>query len=253
MPVLQPADVDHRGQQQDGGQHHAVVAAQQRHRGQAVDDQQHNQRTDQSLHHRALAAPQADAAQHGSRQHRHFQADADVAAGRGQTRREEDAAQGRQHAAGDIAHGDRAPHFNAGVVGRAPRATNGRDMPARPQTGQENVAKDRDQDIDVDDGGHAEPVAIADEVPHFRVGQAPGNRGRVVGGEQVVKCAVDDQGDQGREEGAQAEVADQNAVDSTECRAAQQGGRDRRASRPLQHVHQIQGTEVGQRKHRTDR
>ena len=44
---------------------------------------------------RALAAAEADAAEHGRGQHGDLEADADVAAGRRQARREEDAAERR--------------------------------------------------------------------------------------------------------------------------------------------------------------
>jgi len=73
---------------QDGGQHHPVVATVQRHRRQAVDDQQHDQRAHQRLHHRALATAEADAAEHAGRQHGDLEANADVAAGSGEPRGE---------------------------------------------------------------------------------------------------------------------------------------------------------------------
>ena len=251
--VLQPADVDHRGQQQDGGQHHAVVAAVQRHRGQAVDDQQHDQRAHQRLHHRTLAAAEADAAEHARRQHGDLEADADVAAGGGQARGEEDAAHRREHAAGHVAQRHRAPHRDAGVVGRAARAADRDDVPARAQPGQEDVAEDRDQRVDEHHRRHAEPGAAADEVPHLRVGKAGGDQRRVVGDQQVVQRAVDDQRDQRGEKGAQPEVADQHAVDRTEQRAEHQRGHHRAGDRPLQHVHEVQRAEVRQREHRPHR
>ena len=154
--VLQPADVDGGGDQQHAGQHHAVDAAAHRQRGQAVDHEQHDQRADQRLGDRALAAAEADAAEHGRGQHRHFEADADVAADGAEPGGEEQRADRGQHAAGDVAQRDRAPHRNAGIVGRAARAADRGDMPARPQPGQEDVAEDRDHDIDQHDAGHAE-------------------------------------------------------------------------------------------------
>ena len=63
VAVLHPADVDHRREQQDARQHHAVDAAGRGERGEAVGDQQHDQRADQRLGHRSLAAAEADAAE----------------------------------------------------------------------------------------------------------------------------------------------------------------------------------------------
>ena len=61
-----------------------------------------------------------------------------------------------EHAARDIAERDRAPHRDAGVVGGAARAADRRDVPARAQAGQEDVAEDRDGGVDQDDARHAE-------------------------------------------------------------------------------------------------
>ena len=72
--------------------------------------------------------------------------------------------------------------------------------------------------------------------------------------QQLVDGAEDDQRDQRGQEGAQAQVADQHAVDRAEQRAAQQRARPRR--RPtghLPHVHHHQRAEVGQREHRAHR
>ena len=116
--VLQPADVDHGGDQQDGGEHHAVDATAHRQRGQAIDHEQHDQRPDQRLGDRTLATAEADAAQHRCGQHGHFQPDADIAADGAEPGREKQRADGGHRAAGDIAQRDRAPHRDAGIGGR---------------------------------------------------------------------------------------------------------------------------------------
>ena len=146
--VLLPADVDHRGDEQDARQRHAVDAAARVQRGQAVGDQQDDQRADQRLGDRALAAAERDAAEHGRGQHDHFEADADVAADGAEPRGEEQRADGGQRAAGDVAERDRAADRDAGIVGRAARAADRRDVPARPQPGHEDVAEDGDRDVD---------------------------------------------------------------------------------------------------------
>ena len=151
-------------------------------RGQAVGDQQHDQRADQRLGDRALAAAEGDAAEHGRRQHDHLEADADVAADGAEPRREEQRADRGQHAAGDVAERDRAPHRNAGIVGRAARAADRGDVPARPQPGQEDVAEDRDDDIDERHARNAEDAAAADEIPGRDVGEGRRDRVGVVAG-----------------------------------------------------------------------
>ena len=78
--IFQPANVDGGGDQQDSGEHHAIDAAADRERGHAVDQEQHDQRADQRLGYRALAAAEADAAEDGRGQHGHFETDTDVAA-----------------------------------------------------------------------------------------------------------------------------------------------------------------------------
>ena len=59
------------------------------HRGQAVDQEQHDQRADQRLGDRALAAAEGDAAEHGRGQHDHLEADTDIAADGAEPGREE--------------------------------------------------------------------------------------------------------------------------------------------------------------------
>ena len=135
----------------------------------------------------------------------------------------------RQRAAGDVAGGDRAAHRDAGIVGRAARAADRGDVPARPQARHEDVAEDRDHDVEQSDAGNAEHVAVAHEVPGRDVGKRGGDGVGVVDQQQVVGRAVDDQRDQRGDEGAQPEIADQEAVDRAEQGAEGDGDdRDRR-------------------------
>ncbi|MCY1538427.1 hypothetical protein D9M68_739650 [compost metagenome] len=78
--VLEPADVDCGRQQQSECQDHAVDAAHVAEVGQPIDDHEHDQCSDQRLHHRALTPSQADTAQHGRGEHRDLQAHPDVPA-----------------------------------------------------------------------------------------------------------------------------------------------------------------------------
>jgi hypothetical protein len=96
-------------------------------------------------------------------------------------------------------------------------------------------------------------VPVADEVPHLRIGQVAGDRGRVLQAQQLVDGAEDDQRDERREEGAQAQQADENAVDRAEQGAERQRARQRQPDRPLQHVHHHQRGEIRQREHRAHR
>ena len=251
--VLQPADVDGGGDQQHAGQHHAVDAARDRQRGHAVDQEQHDQSSDQRLGDRALAAAEADAAEHGRGQDRDLEADADVAADGAEASGEEQRADRGHDAAGDVAQRDRAPHRDAGIVGRAARAADRGDVPARPQPRQEDVAEDRDDDIDQHDAGDAEDDAAADEIPRREVGEGGGDLVGIVEQQQIVGRAVDDQRDQRGDEGAQPQIADQEAVDGAERRAADEGGDDHGRHRPVQHVEAEQRAEIAQREHRADR
>ena len=113
VAVLQPADVDHGGNQEDGREHHAVDAAAHRQRGHAVDQKQHDQRADQRLGNRAFAAAEADAAQHRCRQDSYLQPDADIAADGAEPCGEKQRADRGQYATGSVTQSDRAPHRNA--------------------------------------------------------------------------------------------------------------------------------------------
>ena len=253
VAVLQPADVDHGGDQQDGRQHHAVDAAAHRQRGQAIDHEQHDQRADQRLGDRALAAAEADAAEHGRGQHGHLEPDADIAADGAEPRGEKQRADRGQHAARGVAQRDRAPHRNAGIVGRAARAADRGDMPSRPQAGQKDMPEDRDHDIDQHHAGNAGDNAAAHEIPGREVGEGGGDLVGIVEQQQIVGGAIDDQRDQRGDEGAQPQIADQEAVDGAEHRAAHQRRDDHRRHRPVQDVEAEQRAEIAQREHRSDR
>ena len=163
--VLLPADIDHRGDQKNCGHRHAIDAAPRVQGRQAVGDQEDDQHADRRFRHRSLAAAQRNAAEHRGRQHDDFEADADVAADGTEPRRKEQRADAGQHAARDIAERDRPPHRDAGIVGRAARAADRRDVPSRAQPGHEDVAEYRDREVDQRHARNAEEIAAADEIP----------------------------------------------------------------------------------------
>src|SRR5712675_331865 len=252
-PVLQPANIDGGGDQQDAGQHHAIDAAADRQRGQAVDHKQNDQRADQRLGHRAFAAAEADAAQHGRGQNGYFEADADVAADGAEPRGEKQRADRGQHPACGVAQRDRAPHRNAGIVGRAARAADRGDMPSRTQTREEDMSEHGDNDIDQHDARHAHDPAAAQEIPGGNVGEGGGDLVGIVEQQKVVGRPVDDERNQRGDEGAQPQVPDQQAVDGAERHAAQKRRGDDRRHRPVENVEAEQGAEVAQREHRSHR
>lgn len=158
-----------------------------------------------------------------------------------------------QHAACDIAERDGAANRNAGIVGRAARAADRGDVPARAQPGHEDMAEDRDRDVDQCDARNAEHVAAADEIPRRDVGKGRGDRIGVALDQEIERRTVDDQGDQRGNEGTQPQISDQNAVDGAEQCAAEESGHHHRRHRPVQHVEQIERAEIRQREDRSDR
>jgi len=115
------------------------------------------------------------------------------------------------------------------------------------------MPEDRDRDIDQHDAGHAKNPAAAQKIPGGDVGEGGGDLVRVVEQQKVVGRAVDDQRDQRRDEGAQPQISDQQAVDGAERRAAQKRRDDHRRYRPVEHVEQAQCAEIAQREHRSHR
>ena len=111
----------------------------------------------------------------------------------------------------------------------------------------------RDDEIDQHDAGHAEDDAAADEIPRRKIGEGGRDLVGIVEQQQIVGGAVDDQRDQRGDEGPQPQIADQEAVDGAERRAAGEGGDDHGRHRPVQHVEAEQRAEIAQREHRADR
>ena len=111
----------------------------------------------------------------------------------------------------------------------------------------------RDDEIDQHHARHAEDAAAADEIPRRKIGKGRRDLVGIVEQQQIVGGAVDDQRDQRGDEGAQPQIADQEAVDGAERGAAGEGGDDHGRHRPVQHVEAEQRAEIAQREHRADR
>ena len=203
-----------------------LIAAPDRHRRQPVGDEEHDQGAGGRLGDRPLPASERDAAEHGRGQHRHLEADTDVAANGAEPGCEEQRADRGQDAAGDVAKRDGPPDRDSGIIGRAARAADRGDVPARTQPRQEDVAEDRDREIEDGDAGHAEHIAAADEIPGREIRKGRRDLGRVGEQQEIVGGAVDDQRNQGRDEGPEPEIADQEPVHRAEQRAAEQRHHD---------------------------
>jgi hypothetical protein len=197
-PILLPADVNHRGRQQNCGERHPIDPAPRVHGSQSVGNQQNDEHADQRLDYRPLSASQSDATKNGSRQHDHFKANADVAAHSAQARSKEQGTDAGQHAARDIAQRDRSPHRDAGVVGRSARTTDGHDVPSGPQPGHENMAEHCNCQVNQRNTGNSEYGAVPDEVPGRDVRKRRSDIVRIALDQEIESRAVDDQRDQRR-------------------------------------------------------
>jgi hypothetical protein len=117
VAVFEPAYVDYRGQEQDRGQYHAVDSALQTHRRDPVRDQQYDERANQGLGDRPLAAAEADATEHTGGEYQNLEADADIASDGRETRCKKECANRRQNAATHVTHRHGAAYGNSTVIG----------------------------------------------------------------------------------------------------------------------------------------
>src|SRR5271156_6330126 len=115
------------------------------------------------------------------------------------------------------------------------------------------MAEDRDRQIDNGDARNSEHIAPADEVPGRKIGERRGDLVRMTLDQKIEGRAVDNQGYEGGDESAKPQISDQEAVDSAEKRAEDDRGGGDRNDRPAQNVERIEGAEIRQRKHRSDR
>ena len=243
--VLLPADVDHRRGQKDAGQHDTIDAAACVERGEAIDYQQHDQRSDQRFCDRAPAAPKCDPAEHRGSQHDNLETDADVSADGAKARSKEKRADGRQPAAGNVTKCNRAPDRDTRIIGRASRTAYGGDVPTGTQAGQEDMAENRHHNVEQRNTRYAEYRAVAKEIPGRKVRKCGGDVVRITLDQQVVGRTVDDQRDQRRYEGAQAQIADQDAVHGSQRQPADDGRKCDQRHRPAEHVKREECAKVG--------
>src|SRR5271170_2950027 len=106
------------------------------------------------------------------------------------------------------------------------------------------MAEDRDRQIDNGDARNPEHVAPADEVPSRKVGERRGDLIRITLDQKIEGRAVDNQSDEGGDEGAQPQISDQAAVESAEKRAEDNSGGGNRDDRPAQNVQRIERAEI---------
>ena len=114
----------------------------------------------------------------------------------------------------DIGHADRAAHLDAGVVGRAPRAADRGQPPARAASATARCARrTRCTAVTISEKGQPRTVPAPRKVQTIGIGEAGNDRRRHPQKDDVVDRAEDDQRHQRRQERAKPEIADQIAVD----------------------------------------
>ena len=102
-------------------------------------------------------------------------------------------------------------------------------------------------------GGQAHPGAVAQKVPHRRLGHIAGNLGGIAQAQDLIDRAKNNQGNERGQKRPQAQVANQNAVNRTQQAAAHHRSQHRHGHRPFQDVHHHQRAKVGQGKDGADR
>ncbi|KAF1068975.1 MAG: hypothetical protein GAK45_01217 [Pseudomonas citronellolis] len=217
---------------------------------QAVGHDQHDDRAHHALDHRATPATQAVAADHGGGQRENFQVQPRARADAAQAAGDEKAGQAGADAGEHIGEEHRTAYADTGVVRRAPRTANRLHVPAGARAGQREVGEHGDDQRGEHRGRYAEDGAVANEVPDIRGDRRHLHLGGEVDHQDVVQRAADDEGHQGGDEGAQAQHADQVAVE----RAVQRTGGDGREQRdPHRQVEDEQGRDGGERRQGEDR
>jgi hypothetical protein len=197
--------------------------------------------------------PQADSAEHRSSEDGHLHATTGIRSGIGQPRREKDGGARSQDTGGDVGQCDDPFDVDAGVVGRTPAAADGADVPAGTRAGDKDVAENRHGCKNPALHRKAQRLAAADPVPGRGLRGCRRDVHQIDQRQHVEGRPVNDERDQGGEEGAQAEVADQNAVDAAQQPAEQQGGEDRGRHRPFEQLNEIKRAQRAQREHRSHR
>src|ERR1700753_673394 len=115
------------------------------------------------------------------------------------------------------------------------------------------MPEDCDHEIDNGDARNSEHVAPADEVPGWKVGERRGDLVRITLDEEIEGRAVDDQGNEGGDEGAQPQISDQEAVDSAEEGTEHNRGGGGSDDRRTPNAERIEREETRQREHLSDR
>ena len=115
------------------------------------------------------------------------------------------------------------------------------------------MAENRHDDVEERHTRYAEDRPVADKIPRGKIREGGGDVVGIALNEKVVGRTVDDQRDQRRYEGAQPQIADQQAVHGAQQHAADDGCQGDERHRPAEYIEGEEGAEVGQREHRAHR
>jgi hypothetical protein len=107
------------------------------------------------------------------------------------------------------------------------------------------MTKDRHDNVEERDAGYAEHRAAAEEIPGRKVGKSRSYVVRITLDQQVVSRAVDDQCNQRRDEGAQAQVAYQEAIYGAKQHPGHDGREHNERYWPAEHIKSVKSAEVG--------
>ena len=132
------------------------------------------------------------------------------------------------------------------------RAADGDDVPAGPQAGQHDMNDQRKDCRRKEADRKTHKVAEGEVVPDLGSDRGRTNLLRIAQKQAIHDCADHDQSDQRGQEGAQAQVAYEDAVDEANQRARDQRERHRDPERQAGPAGQNDDHEVGQREHRAD-
>ena len=212
-----------------------------------IDQQRDDDRAHQRLADRAAPAAEAVAAEQRRRHDREFEADAGVGADAGKPRRVKHAGEAGEHAGDDIGQAHRAPHRDAGVVGRATRSADRRDAPADAQPGHDEWPTIAMTIRTTKTDRHAEDRSGPDEVEGVGLDVARSDLHRVDLQQELDDGSYQRQHDERRQERAQPQKPIKQAIDQSDERADADRRDDGGLRRPSGDVDQRQSGEVGER------
>ena len=132
------------------------------------------------------------------------------------------------------------------------RAAHRQNMPARPQAGEKDMHQHGQRHRHEETCRHAENIGKGDEIPDRRGDFLRADLARISQQQSIDHGAHDNQHHQRRQEGAQSEIADQNAVDQADAPAHGQHGKRRQPQWPAHDAAKRQHQQIGQSENRAD-